>query len=96
MAARLLSNVDTWVREKRPYKAALSREAALNIMTEGDGRTRPEMFDPDLLATFSDNHRRMSDAFSLVDGISAQANSMLNALPFGCDGPPDDPSALDV
>jgi putative two-component system response regulator len=37
---------------KRPYKEPLEHEEVVKIITEGDGRTMPEHFDPEVLSAF--------------------------------------------
>ena len=55
LSARIMSLCDAYdaLRSKRPYKLAFSHEKAVKIILEGDGRTRPEHFDPTVLAAFA-------------------------------------------
>jgi len=68
--ARIVMLADQYdaMRAKRPYKMPFSHEEACRIILEGDGRTLPIHFDPQLLETFRKIEAEFAIAFeSLLD-----------------------------
>lgn len=51
------------LRSKRAYKPAFDHDTALRILIEGDGRTIPGHFDPDVHRAFKDNTGRFEEIF---------------------------------
>jgi putative two-component system response regulator len=62
--ARITSLVDVYdaLRSKRPYKPEFDQEKTMSIMLDGDGRTDPSHFDPELMSIF----RKIADKFDEI------------------------------
>jgi putative two-component system response regulator len=65
LAARIMNICDVYdaLRSKRPYKPALDHQQTMGIITHGNGRTRPEHFDPVIHAAFLSNHELFRDIY---------------------------------
>jgi putative two-component system response regulator len=70
LPARIMSICDTYdaLRSERPYKPAYSHQHAIEIMSIGDGRTRPEHYDPDILDHFLRNDGAFEEIYAAFDG----------------------------
>lgn len=62
LEARIAAVADVYdaLRSARPYKSALGHKDAFSIMVDGDDRTSPSAFDPDILQAFIDCHYDIS------------------------------------
>jgi putative two-component system response regulator len=65
LEGRIVMLVDQYdaLRAERPYKKSIGHEQVYKIITEGDGRTKPEHFDPDVFSVFKDKHMEFAAIF---------------------------------
>ena len=54
------------LRSQRPYKSAYSHTKTLDIMLNGNERTKPTHFDPNLLEAFREMHLQFDEIYSTV------------------------------
>lgn len=70
MEARIVSVVDVYdaLRSNRPYKPGFDQEKTLSIILEGDGRTDPAHFDPQVLEIFRQKATEFATIFARLAG----------------------------
>jgi len=59
------------LRGQRPYKPPIEHRAVVKILTEGDGRTRPEQFCPEVLDAFESSKDDFERIYPLAGGSVA-------------------------
>ncbi len=76
--ASITTLVDVYdaLRSERPYKPAFDHDKVMDIIVNGDGRTDPRHFRPDVLAAFQGAQYKMAEIFDqLKDEAPAEAEA---------------------
>ena len=65
LAARIVTLCDVYdsLRSKRPYKTAIDHAQSMEIIRWGDGRTRPDDFDPTIFEAFRKYHQSFCEIY---------------------------------
>ena len=66
LPGRITNIVDQYdaLRSRRPYKVNLHHSTVVKIITEGDGRTSPEDFDPEVLNAFRKTEKKFDEIYN--------------------------------
>ena len=67
-----LADVYDALRSHRVYKDAMQHEEAVEVILEGDGRTVPEHFSPQILQFFREHHEEMNELFIMYSKLTSR------------------------
>lgn len=71
-----IADVYDALRSKRPYKESYSHERAFDVIVNGDGRTEPDHFHPEILEAFILNSYRIADLWDDLYKQEAEAEKI--------------------
>jgi diguanylate cyclase (GGDEF)-like protein len=76
LEGRIMSIADQYdaLRNSRVYKPALDHDTTVKILTEGDGRTMPQHFDPQVLQAFVDTAHLCAEVYDSFSEDSGALN----------------------
>ncbi|MCX8083233.1 MAG: response regulator [bacterium] len=65
LECRIVLLIDRYdaIRSERPYKSPFDHETAYRIITQGDAKSKPEQFDPQILEIFKKYHEEFKEIF---------------------------------
>ncbi len=78
ISARIVTLTDVYdaLRSQRTYKPAIPHDEVFKIITEGDGRTMPTQFDPDVISAFIKREKDFEEIYhQLRDELEAERYS---------------------
>jgi response regulator RpfG family c-di-GMP phosphodiesterase len=83
LEGRIMNIADQYdaLRNARVYKPAFDHVTTLRIITEGDGRTIPQHFDPQVLKVFVENAPLFEEVYEIFAENSRQAHLEIRSQP---------------
>ncbi|GAB6189589.1 hypothetical protein JCM30566_13300 [Marinitoga arctica] len=82
LCAAIVSIVDVYdaLRSERPYKPAFSHEKAMEIILNGDDRTNPNDFNPEVLKVFKEYEKEIKELWEEINQHSSKLYEILKDI----------------